>query len=58
MERLIKTYFLIIRKNIQDSVPKAVMNFLVNNVKDSLNGYLVGELYKVRHNSLRIITQF
>lgn len=46
VERLIKTYFLIIRKNIQDSVPKAVMNFLVNNVKDSLNGYLVGELYK------------
>jgi len=46
VERLIKTYFLIIRKNIQDSVPKAVMNFLVNHVKDALQGYLVQKLYK------------
>ncbi|TRY56112.1 hypothetical protein DNTS_015244 [Danionella cerebrum] len=36
IERLIKSYFLIVRKNIQDSVPKAVMHFLVNHVKDSL----------------------
>lgn len=27
IERLIKSYFLIVRKNIQDSVPKAVMHF-------------------------------
>lgn len=46
VERLIKTYFLIIRKNIQDSVPKAVMNFLVYHVRDSLQGYLVQQLYK------------
>uniref|UniRef100_A0A8C1NHT2 Dynamin-1-like protein n=1 Tax=Cyprinus carpio TaxID=7962 RepID=A0A8C1NHT2_CYPCA len=46
IERLIKSYFLIVRKNIQDSVPKAVMQFLVNHVKDSLQSELVGQLYK------------
>ncbi|XP_034090154.1 dynamin-1-like protein isoform X3 [Gymnodraco acuticeps] len=47
IERLIKSYFLIVRKNIQDSVPKAVMHFLVNHVKDSLQSELVGQLYKL-----------
>ncbi|XP_036745429.1 dynamin-1-like protein isoform X8 [Manis pentadactyla] len=46
IERLIKSYFLIVRKNIQDSVPKAVMHFLVNHVKDTLQSELVGQLYK------------
>ncbi|KAM9328146.1 dynamin-1-like protein isoform 1-T1 [Pholidichthys leucotaenia] len=46
IERLIKSYFLIVRKNVQDSVPKAVMHFLVNHVKDSLQSELVGQLYK------------
>mgnify|MGYP000006912914 CR=1 FL=1 len=32
----------------KDSVPKAVMNFLVNHVKDTLQGYLVQKLYKAR----------
>ncbi|XP_032827283.1 dynamin-1-like protein isoform X1 [Petromyzon marinus] len=45
IEHLIKSYFLIVRKNIQDSVPKAVMNFLVNFVKDHLQSELVGQLY-------------
>lgn len=35
-ERLIKSYFMIVRKNIQDSTPKAIMHFLVNHVKDHL----------------------
>uniref|UniRef100_A0A3Q3JCY2 Dynamin-1-like protein n=1 Tax=Monopterus albus TaxID=43700 RepID=A0A3Q3JCY2_MONAL len=46
IERLIKSYFLIVRKNIQDSVPKAVMHFLVNYVQDCLQSELVGQLYK------------
>uniref|UniRef100_A0A3B1JPH9 Dynamin-1-like protein n=1 Tax=Astyanax mexicanus TaxID=7994 RepID=A0A3B1JPH9_ASTMX len=46
IQRLIKCYFLIVRKNIQDSVPKTVMHFLVNFVKERLQSELVGQLYK------------
>jgi dynamin 1-like protein len=45
-EHLIKSYFYIVRKSIQDSVPKAVMHFLVNYVKDNLQSELVAHLYK------------
>ncbi|XP_018358303.1 PREDICTED: dynamin-1-like protein isoform X2 [Trachymyrmex cornetzi] len=46
IERLIRSYFYIVRKSIQDSVPKAVMHFLVNFVKDNLQSELVTYLYK------------
>ncbi|XP_058819203.1 dynamin-1-like protein [Topomyia yanbarensis] len=46
IERLIKSYFYIVRKSIQDSVPKAIMHFLVNFVKDNLQSELVTHLYK------------
>uniref|UniRef100_A0A8C6LBT6 Dynamin-1-like protein n=1 Tax=Nothobranchius furzeri TaxID=105023 RepID=A0A8C6LBT6_NOTFU len=46
IQRLIKSYFLIVRKSIQDSVPKTVMHFLVNHVKEHLQSELVGQLYK------------
>uniref|UniRef100_A0A1B6GU88 dynamin GTPase n=2 Tax=Cuerna arida TaxID=1464854 RepID=A0A1B6GU88_9HEMI len=46
IERLIKSYFYIVRKSIQDSVPKAVMHFLVNYVKDNLQSELVVQMYK------------
>jgi hypothetical protein len=46
LERLIKTYFYIVRKSIQDSVPKAIMHFLVNHVKDNLQSELVTHLYR------------
>ncbi|KAM4745553.1 dynamin-1-like protein isoform 3-T3 [Anableps anableps] len=46
IQRLIKCYFLIVRKGIQDSVPKTVMHFLVNHVKEHLQSELVGQLYK------------
>uniref|UniRef100_A0A665WEJ7 Interferon-induced GTP-binding protein Mx n=1 Tax=Echeneis naucrates TaxID=173247 RepID=A0A665WEJ7_ECHNA len=46
IQRLIKCYFLIVRKSIQDSVPKTVMHFLVNFVKEHLQSELVGQLYK------------
>ncbi|CAK5051567.1 unnamed protein product [Meloidogyne enterolobii] len=45
IERLIKGYFIIVRKSIQDLVPKAIMNFLVNNVKENLQSELVRRLY-------------
>lgn len=45
-ERLIKSYFYIVRKSIQDSVPKAIMHFLVNFVKNNLQSELVSHLYK------------
>ncbi|MBN3297895.1 DNM1L protein, partial [Amia calva] len=47
IQRLIKSYFLIVRKSIQDSVPKTVMHFLVNHVKEHLQSELVGQLYKL-----------
>ncbi|KPJ17179.1 Dynamin-1-like protein [Papilio machaon] len=46
VEKLIKSYFYIVRKSIQDSVPKAVMHFLVNYVQDNLQSELVTHLYK------------
>lgn len=46
IERLIRSYFMIVRKGVQDSVPKAVMHFLVNFVKDNLQSDLVSSLYK------------
>lgn len=46
IERLIKSYYYIIKKNIQDTVPKAIMHFLVNYVKDNLQSELVTHLYK------------
>jgi len=35
-----------VRKNIQDSIPKAIMHFLVNYIKDNLQSELVSHLYK------------
>ncbi|CAG01620.1 unnamed protein product [Tetraodon nigroviridis] len=46
IQRLLKSYFLIVRKSIQDSVPKTVMHFMVNFVKEHLQSELVGQLYK------------
>eukprot|EP00092_Neocalanus_flemingeri_P057943 GFUD01068972.1.p1 GENE.GFUD01068972.1~~GFUD01068972.1.p1 ORF type:complete len:796 (-),score=244.60 GFUD01068972.1:393-2726(-) len=46
IERLIKSYFYLVRKMIQDSVPKSIMHFMVNFVKDNLQSELVSSLYK------------
>jgi len=46
IERLIKSYFYLVRKSIQDSVPKSIMHFMVNFIKDNLQSSLVSSLYK------------
>ncbi|OII71919.1 dynamin-related protein [Cryptosporidium ubiquitum] len=42
----IVSYFNIVRKNIADSVPKAVMYFMVNAAKEAIQRELVAKLYK------------
>jgi dynamin 1-like protein len=46
IKNLISSYFNIVKKNVQDSVPKAVMCFLVNHCKQHIQNELVKELYK------------
>jgi len=46
IKSLIDSYFSIVRKNYIDMVPKTIMYFLVNHVKDELQNELVGELYR------------
>lgn len=47
-ESLISSYFAVVRKNIQDAVPKAIMLCLVNHVKDGLQSHLVRGVACVR----------
>jgi len=44
-ERLIRSYFAIVRRNVQDLVPKGIMRFMVNYVKENLQSELVQQLY-------------
>ncbi len=46
IKSLIDSYFSIVRKNYIDMVPKTIMYFLVNHVKDELQNELVSELYR------------
>ncbi|KAJ7554794.1 hypothetical protein O6H91_05G009400 [Diphasiastrum complanatum] len=43
---LLKSYYDIVRKNIQDLVPKAIMHFLVNHVKRELHNVFIKKLYR------------
>ncbi len=43
---LLHSYFFIVRKNLTDAVPKAIMAFLVNAVMEALPTRLVSEVYK------------
>ncbi len=43
---LITSYFDIVRHTIKDTIPKAIMHYLVNAVKESLHNRLVSLLYK------------
>jgi len=43
---LIESYFAIVRDKILDSIPKAIMHFLVNHVQEMLQTELVGALWR------------
>lgn len=43
---LIASYFNIVRQSIQDTVPKAIMHFLVNHTAQQVQNRLVAALYK------------
>jgi len=43
---LIKSYYDIVRKSIEDAIPKAVMHFLVNYTKRDLHNFLIRKLYR------------
>uniref|UniRef100_A0A915DBZ9 Dynamin GTPase n=1 Tax=Ditylenchus dipsaci TaxID=166011 RepID=A0A915DBZ9_9BILA len=45
IKKLIQAYFVIVRKSIHDMVPKSIMKFLVNHVRDNLQSELVRQLY-------------
>lgn len=43
---LITSYFNIVRQSIQDTIPKAIMHFLVNHTAQQVQNRLVSALYK------------
>eukprot|EP00116_Pleurobrachia_bachei_P001951 sb/3462213/ len=45
IERLVCQYFTIIRKQLQDSIPKTIMHFMVSYLAKNLSSSLISELY-------------
>lgn len=43
---LLRSYYDIVRKNVQDLVPKAIMHFLVNHTKRDLHSTFIQNLYR------------
>ncbi|KAK9677397.1 hypothetical protein RND81_11G140600 [Saponaria officinalis] len=43
---LLKSYYDIVRKNVEDSIPKAIMHFLVNHTKRELHNVFIKKLYR------------
>jgi replication fork clamp-binding protein CrfC len=46
LEALLDAYFTIVRKSIQDTIPKAVMLLMVDSVKTALHNELIQEIYR------------
>lgn len=46
IKRLLASYFAIVRKNIQDEVPKTIMYHMVNKMQTMLYNALMCQLYK------------
>ena len=45
VQNLTRAYFRIVKKNVTDGVPKAVMYFLINRMKANVQKQLLTELY-------------
>ncbi|KAG4381006.1 hypothetical protein GLYMA_15G058700v4 [Glycine max] len=43
---LLRSYYGIVRKNVEDLIPKAIMHFLVNNTKRELHNVFIKKLYR------------
>ncbi|GAB4853337.1 Dynamin- protein 3A [Ancistrocladus abbreviatus] len=43
---LLKSYYDVVRKNVEDFVPKAIMHFLVNHTKRELHNVFIKKLYR------------
>ncbi|AES90601.2 dynamin 3A-like protein [Medicago truncatula] len=43
---LLRSYYEIVRKNVEDLIPKAIMHFLVNNTKRELHNVFIANLYR------------
>ncbi|KAH6813480.1 dynamin-related protein 3A [Perilla frutescens var. frutescens] len=43
---LLRSYYDIVRKNVEDSVPKAIMHFLVHHTKRELHNIFIKKLYR------------
>ena len=46
IEELLQSYFQIVRKNVVDTIPKAILHYLVNKSQSSIQNQLVARLYK------------
>eukprot|EP01064_Diplonema_japonicum_P017957 TRINITY_DN2646_c2_g2_i5.p1 TRINITY_DN2646_c2_g2~~TRINITY_DN2646_c2_g2_i5.p1 ORF type:complete len:654 (+),score=179.16 TRINITY_DN2646_c2_g2_i5:58-2019(+) len=46
VKELVTTYYVIVRRHMQDHVPKSIIHFLVNKLKDTINTKLVETFYK------------
>ena len=45
IKRLITSYFNVVKKNVNDSIPKTIVTFLVNHCRNSCEKILVNNLY-------------
>ncbi|KAH9760233.1 dynamin-1-like protein [Citrus sinensis] len=46
---LLQSYYDVVRKNVQDLVPKSIMHFLVNHAKRNLHNTFIQKLYRYVH---------
>ncbi|XP_052292518.1 dynamin-related protein 3A-like isoform X2 [Citrus sinensis] len=46
---LLQSYYDVVRKNVQDLVPKSIMHFLVNHAKRNLHNTFIQKLYRENH---------